>query len=111
MLPTIFSFDRCRDDCAKREEMRTPGEIGFWGGGAGGGASKKFYMGRLGQRSNSLIPYPLYLQNLILYAPVYIFVKSDTAVDGFGLNCLAWEQAPQWGKKTKKKKKSVNKAN
>ena len=37
--------------------------------------------------------------------PVYIFVKSDTAVDGFGLNCLAWDQAPQWGKKTKKKKK------
>ena len=36
MLPTFFSFDRCRDDCAKREEMRTPGETGFWGGGTGG---------------------------------------------------------------------------
>ena len=76
-----------------------------------GGASKKFCMGRLGQRSNSLIPYPLYLQNLILYAPVYIFVKSDTAVDGFGLNCLAWDPAPHWGNKTKKKTKSVSEAN
>ena len=43
--------------------------------------------------------------------PLFIFVKSDTVVDGFGLNCLAWDQAPQWGKKTKKKKKSVSKAN
>ena len=25
-------------------------------------------------------------------------MKSDTVVDGFGLNCLAWDQAPQWGK-------------
>ena len=34
----LFSFDRCRDDCAKkREEMCTPGETGFWDGGAGGG--------------------------------------------------------------------------
>ena len=38
------------------------------------------------------------------YAPVCIFVKSDSAVDGFGLNCLAWDQAPHWGNKTKKNK-------
>ena len=35
MLPTFFSFERCKDDWAKREEMHTPGETGFWGGGAG----------------------------------------------------------------------------
>ena len=45
------------------------------------------------------------------YAPVCIFVKSDTAVDGFGLNCLACDQAPHWGNKTKKKTKSVSEAN
>ena len=38
------------------------------------------------------------------YAPVCIFVKSDSAVDGFGLNCLAWDQAPHWSNKTKKNK-------
>ena len=43
MLPTFFSFDRCTDDCAKREEMRTPGETGFWGGGAGGSLKEVLY--------------------------------------------------------------------
>ena len=47
MLPTFFSFDRCRDDCAKREEMRTPGEIGFWGGGAGGEPQRSSIWGGL----------------------------------------------------------------
>ena len=50
---------------------------------------------------------------LFVYYIVYFtnFVKSDTAVDGFGLNCLAWDPAPHWGNKTKKKTKSVSKAN
>ena len=46
-----------------------------WRGTGGGGGSKKFYMGRLGQRSNSLIPYPLYLQNVILCSCLYICEK------------------------------------
>lgn len=40
----------------------------------------------------------LYIFKISYYAPVYIFVKSDTVVDGFGLNCLAWDPAPQRGK-------------
>ena len=41
MLPTFFSFDRCRDDCAKREKRcvlqvsQDSGVEGYWGGGGG----------------------------------------------------------------------------
>ena len=41
------------------------------------------------------------------YAPVCIFVKSDTVVDGFGLNCLAWDQAPSGVKRQKRKKFNI----
>ena len=67
-----------------------------------GGGSKKFYMGRLGQRSNSLIPYPLYLPNFILCSCLHICEKWYCSWwIWFKLSSLG--PGSKWGKKTKKK--------